>query len=338
MGNQPDDRSLVAQRFAKNKMLESIFVPHVRRRRDELYGSPDIGFARFIHYTSADSALKIITQKRLWLRNASCMADYKEVQHGFEILQRFFSISENEQSFVNAINLFAPGAADEAIKLFNHWWGARTIPLRTFIASVSEHDSSEDLHGRLSMWRAFGGNVARVGLVLNVPGQSDGADALRLYFSPVAYFKNDEAMKIIPEVIKQITANVDLLKTINKDEIRDWIFHMLLMNVTGIKHEGFREEREWRVVHCPLIYPAPIIKSFTEIIGGVPQIVYKIPLDKTVDPVLETLDFAKLFERIIIGPSQFPVAMADAFLEVLSQAGVADAANKIFISGIPVRT
>jgi hypothetical protein len=295
-------------------------------------------FARFVHYTSAEAALKIISQKRLWMRNAICMADYREVQYGFAILQRFFSDKDKAKSLTDAVNVFAPGAADEAIKLFNQWWGSGTIQFGTFVCSTSEHDSDEDLHGRLSMWRALRSSTARVGLVFNVPARSKGAEAMKLIFSPVAYFKNNEEDQLVPEVIKNVIANTDFLKTVERQQIVGWIFSMLLLGVTCVKHEGFREEKEWRVVHCPQLYPAPLITSSTEIVEGIPQAVYKLPLDKTLDPILDDLDFAKLFDRLIIGPSPYPAAMFGAYLEALSKAGVAEAGKKIFISNIPIRT
>src|SRR6266496_2895505 len=140
---------MTSEQIARVKVLETIFVPHARRRRDEVYQSGKLPAARFVHYTTAEAALKIISQKRLWMRNAACMTDYREVQHGFAILQRFFSDQEKEKSFKDALNAVAPGAADEAIKLFNHWWSIGTIQFKTFVASISEHDTTEDLHGRL---------------------------------------------------------------------------------------------------------------------------------------------------------------------------------------------
>ena len=333
-----DDENTAANRIAVKTKLEEIFLPYTRRRRNQISRTPDTRCAKFVHYTSAEAAIKIIAQKCLWLRSTTCMADYREVQHGFEFLQRFFSVKENEQSFNRAVDLFAPGAAAEAIKLFNQHWSAGSIALRTFIASVSEHDSSEDFHGRLSMWRAFGGNTARVGLVFNVPEHSDGGDAMRLAFCPVAYFNNEEAHRLIREVINLFTINADFLKTIDAMEIRNWIFSMLLVNVAAVKHEGFREEREWRIIHSPELYPSELIRASTEIIGGVPQPVYKLPLDKAIDPRLEDMDFAKLFDRLIIGPSPFPFAMVDAFAEALAKIGVVDAMKKICVSGIPIRS
>ena len=47
---------------------------------------------------------------------------------------------------------------------FNNSWS--DIRLNTYITCVSEHQDSEDKHGRLSMWRAFGGGTGtRVGIV-----------------------------------------------------------------------------------------------------------------------------------------------------------------------------
>jgi hypothetical protein len=48
---------------------------------------------------------------------------------------------------------------------------------------------------------------------------------------------------------------------------------MLLAGVTCLKHEGFREEREWRAIYCPRFYPSPLMGSDIEVIGGVPQLV-----------------------------------------------------------------
>lgn len=338
MPSKPNEPAALAEAFARNKMLEGIFVPHARRRRDEIYqlGSPHA--QRFIHYTSAEAAVKIISQKRLWLRNAACMSDFREVQHGFSILHRFFSVPDQTKSFTAAIDQFAPGAADEAIKRFNDWWSKGTIQFNTFIASISEHDAEEDFHGRLSMWRAFGSTSARVGLVFNVPFQSPGAEAMNLIFSPVAYFKDSEADQLVPEVIKNINANTAFLKTVGHQEIVNWLFYTLLLGVTCVKHEGFREEKEWRIVHCPHLYPSRFIAASTEVVGGVPQRVFKLPLDEAVDPILEDLDISNLFERLIIGPSPYPVAMFDAFVDVLTKAGVADAGTKIFISNIPIRS
>ena len=134
--------------------LEGIFNPVARSQREALYKPDSPPWAKFVHYTSAESALKIITSKRLWMRNTTCMADYREVQHGYDILVRYFAHAQRRDSFVQSLEQCAPGSAIEAMKLFDQWLS--DIRLSTYIASVSEHSDQEDQHGRLSMWRAFG--------------------------------------------------------------------------------------------------------------------------------------------------------------------------------------
>jgi hypothetical protein len=45
-----------------------------------------------------------------------------------------------------------------------------------------------------------------------------------------------------------------------------------------------------------------------------------------------------MLDRVIIGPSQFPIAMYDAFVEELDNAGVKDPSSRVVASQIPVRT
>jgi len=106
------------------------------------------------------------------------MSDYLEVQHGLEIIKKFFFDKKKADSFIAALDACSPGVAGEAIEAFNR--RENDIYLSTYIASISEHDEKEDSHGRLSMWRAFGDNSVRVGIVFRVPRFSGGGLALRL--------------------------------------------------------------------------------------------------------------------------------------------------------------
>ena len=85
---------------------------------------------------------------------------------------------------------------------FDRWWS--NIRFNTYITSISEHDDMEDSHGRLSMWRAFGGMTARVALVLKIPWSSGATEALNLVFSPVAYLREQEAQSAMADVIGNV--------------------------------------------------------------------------------------------------------------------------------------
>lgn len=316
-----------------NYKLESIFMPLARMQRDNFFSVPNSP-QRFVHYTSAESALKIIKTKKFWMRNTNCMSDFREVQHGLDILNQFFGVSEKKEQLLNALEKCAPGAAHEAIEKFTQCWG--NIEHSTYITSILEHDVQEDTHGRLSMWRAFGGQPSRVALVLNIPWQSTGAWALNLLFSPVSYLSQQEAFNNIEQVTKNIEENCEFLQHQNFDVITMQVFNLLLESVTCFKHEGFREEREWRAIYCPEIFPSNLMESSIEVVSGVPQVIYKIPLDESHSSELADLEFSKLFDRLIIGPTQYPSSMFDAFYTTLQNAGVEN--PQIKISGIPIRT
>jgi len=315
--------------------LESIFMPHLRRLRDAAYGKSAVaGQARFAHYTSAEAALKIIRSKRVWMRNVTCMTDYREVQHGNTILRKFFN-RENILAFSTALDSSVPGAAREGFALFDQWWN--DIQFSSYIFSVSEHDNTEDSHGRLSMWRAFGGAAARVAMVIRIPWFSQPALALNLTFSPVAYLNEEQVHKELEKVIENIRQNAEFLASVDRSTVVNWVFSFLITGVTCLKHEGFHEEREWRGIYAPKRTPSPLVDHSVEVIGGIPQLVYKLPIDATNQPALQGLDLSSIFDRLIIGPSPYPWSMYEAFREVLTEAKVPSADTRIFVSGIPIR-
>src|SRR5450432_1540461 len=196
--------------FEMANRLGSIFMPHAARQRTAVFGdNPNNPPKRMIHYTSAEAAIKMITSKRFWMRNANSMADYREVQHGIDIYNEFFSVGKNMTAFTTALDECAKGAAGEAIKMFDN--SMTDIRFNTYIASMSQHLDHEDRHGRLSMWRGFGGNSPRVGVVLKIPWYSTGILALGLIFSPVAYLFKESTHAVINEVIAAVRGNCDYL-------------------------------------------------------------------------------------------------------------------------------
>jgi hypothetical protein len=265
------------------------------------------------------------------MRNATCMSDYREVQHGFDMLAKLFSDKPKIDAFIKALDGCSPDTAQEAINLFDQSW--KNIRLNTYIASISEHVSTEDRHGRLSMWRAVGNNTARVALVIRIPRFSEGPKALDLMFSPVAYLKEEEVPEVMDDVIKNIGLNVDFLQSIGRQKVIDAVFVMLRAWVTCLKYEGFGEEREWRAIYTPRPHSSPLMEIETKIIAGVPQIVYKIPLDAAVSDALADLDLSRMFDRLIIGPSPYPWVMYEAFTvtEALRKAGVEEAERRLYV-------
>ena len=79
-----------------------------------------------------------------------------------------------------------------------------------------------------------------------------------------------------------------------------------MTGIVCVKHEGFLEEREWRAIYMSKRAASPLMVSSTEVINGIPQIVYYMPLDKSVSPALEPIDLATMFDRLIVGPTSYP--------------------------------
>jgi hypothetical protein len=323
--------------LARGERLAKIFLPYASKQQLEYFKkTPEQKSAQLVHYTTAEAALNIIRTKRFWMRNTVCMADYREVQHGFSIFKKFFDDDVKRKNFTDALDTCSAGAAVEAIESFNNAW-KNTIQMETYITSLSEHPRSEDVHGRLSMWRAFGAAPARVALVLNIPSDSLASLALGIEFSPVAYPSETAAHDVIDDVTKNVHAECEYLRRLERPILVQMVFRMLLFGVVCLKHEGFHEEREWRAIYQPKIRSSRLMKPSTKVINGVPQIVYEIPMDKTASAELADLDFAKMFDHLIVGPTPYVWPMYEAFVDALTEAGVGDARNRLVPSGIPIR-
>ena len=312
-------------------------MPYFRKERDRAY--PDGAmYAKFVHYTSAENALKIIKSKRLWMRNTRCMADYREVTHGYELVSDFFDSKGNEQNFYTA---FEAGpvrdAAEHGVELFRGW--LRDIHSETYVASISKHDDKEDRYGRLSMWRAFGDGGTRAAIVLKVPAHSGASSILLFSFSPVAYLSREEVHEHISFVIDNIRNCADVLHPISK-MVAGWVYSMLVHAVVCLKHEVFKEEQEWRVIYAPNRLPAPSrhMKRTIKTIGGTPQIIYELPLDEKVSPELAPIDLKNIFDRLIIGPSQYAREIRSAFVVALNENGVSEDESRVTASDISLRT
>jgi hypothetical protein len=77
---------------------------------------------------------------------------------------------------------------------------------------VSEHIDEEGLHGRLSMWRAFGGGEPRVAIVFKVPYKALDVGVLNLFFSPVAYLRKSQVEGEFHRVVGNINADCEFLQ------------------------------------------------------------------------------------------------------------------------------
>ena len=309
--------------------INRIFFPYMEQRTRDVLAAG----GRFAYYTTADTATRLLRGRQVWMRSTTAMNDYMEVDHGFECLRAAYN-NEPGKAFNSALDTCFPGLPDEVRELFNGW--LPQIRYDTYITCVSEHLPAEDRHGRLSMWRAYGGQTG-VAIVLNGGVMFGASDALGAYSSPVAYKTPGEFASDFAAIADRIGAAAGYVRTVDRNTVKNFAFSMLRFAVLCTKHPGFHEEREWRVVATPAMHPSPLVKSEVEVVRGIPQVVLKIDLQNHPDQGLVGLALPELLERIIIGPCEFPLVILRAFHQLLREAGIQDAEQKVIVSDIPLR-
>lgn len=313
---------------AIEEKLGSILFAHSKEKLAEVMARK----SRFVHYTSAQVATSILQNNEVWMRNSTTMNDFGEVEYGLQRLVNFYQ-SPSGKKFKDALNSVFPGATDNFQKQFDSL--QPSLRDHTFLTCFSEHLDEEDEYGRLSMWRAYGG-ANGIALVVRPEVFALKSNALNIYSSPVLYADQNEFDLRFSEIARNIEMEAAFLRQVGEKVFLDLIFHMCRFAVLCTKHPGFKEEREWRVIYS-LNDVATKLRREVQVVRGTPQIIYKLPFKDYPDEGLVGLEIPQLLERIIIGPTEHPLATYYAFVELLKTANVENAAAKVFTSAIPLR-
>ena len=311
--------------FATYRKLEAIFLSATRKVRDATYhvadhdGSAEFPIVRFVHYTSAEAAFQVIEKRRVWMRNACCMKDFAEVEHGLGCISKFITSGKSQKLMAALDKCSKPGFAAECMKRFVQFGDG--IRYHTYITSFSHYKESGEAGVRLSMMEKFKGESKSpsVAMVLNVPAISTGAPGFNAFFSPVLYLNNTEVDQLFDEAIANVEKNGEFIQSCSDSDLFFAILRMFLHVAVAIKRKDFIEEEEWRLIICPTVFPAPHAHRTFKIVSGIPQIVYELPLEFRVSPDFE---LSRLFDRIIIGQNVYQAALKSSFEAVLMDAGV----------------
>jgi hypothetical protein len=263
------------------------------------------------------------------------MNDSSEVRHGLECLANAYNKSDAGKKLTSILDHLSDGLRTEIEDLFNRW--RQRLVFDTYLTCISEHMDKEDAFGRLSMWRAYG-ETTGVALVMNNSPFLTPSDALKAYTSPVSYPDHKEFEGEFGRVVDNIDNEADFVKQQGREVITGYIFRMLTFAAVSTKHPGFAEEKEWRIVYIPRLGKSDYLVKDIQVIQGVPQPIYKIPLKDIPDEVLAGARIPALINRIIIGPTKYPPqAIWEAFRDLLAEAGVENPDDKVIASEIPLR-
>lgn len=318
----------------------SIFMPHAFRETQKVMTDDSIEFA---HYTSAETLLRILDRTnpdnppKIWMRNARVMNDVEEIYHGYDRIEAALQDGGRNDRLKTALESINADATNEALTTFRSHLDNHLA--HTYITCMTAHDELENSVGRLSMWRAYGQNTVGAAIILNKVPFFTPSDVLAAYTSPVAYHTDTELGREIDQIVHNIEANKDWLKSVDPEFIGFYIFNMFSFGVTCLKHPGFREEKEWRIIFNPKMRDKGTIPYITQSVGGTPQKIYTLPMKDiyTDADSLTGISPDSLIKRVIIGPSQFQSTTREAIIEALSQAGVTNAEKRVVLSTIPLR-
>jgi hypothetical protein len=206
----------------------------------------------------------------------------------------------------------------------------------TYILCLSEHDPIKK-DGLLSMWRGYGGNGNGAALVFN------SNFAFRDLSSPIliARIHYDTAQGRISWMNNRINQWCDLLENslIPDDKLylaADRLFNLIKLFALKSKHEGFAEEREWRIIYLPERDTCKEAFKLDYIVGkhGVePKLRFAI---RPIAPD-QTWTFGDILEQIILGPSLSSWLARRGVERMLETVGKPEFKEKISVSLIPLR-
>jgi hypothetical protein len=304
----------------QQQAINSACFAYFSRRREELQPH-----TRIAYYTTADTALRIIQNKTFWLRDPRLMNDFGEVVHGQKCLREVLRSPEVVAVAERATDDLFPGFFADLIRTWEEVTASgRAMP---FVACLSEIHKDDD-RGLLSMWRAYGGNNG-VAMVLSDSLLSLDSNFVRTFHSPVLYGGSEDVKRLVLEIFGNLSTIADEVSAAGNEFLKERLMNALLFAMLSIKHVGFAEEREWRMIHH-LSDESAHIKYRSEVVRGNAEVVCEVNLASH-----SALAPGAMFEKVIVGPCAFPESAGQALSLAFEKAGGGIPA--IVRSDIPLR-
>ena len=306
--------------------LNEIFFSHhnLQHKRVEDDG------VNFVHYTNAETAYKIIKNQEIWLRKIVVMNDYREFEHGKDELIRLIDNSDEGKSLKKILDSISPHIFMNAYSKFKEW--SFFIKDDFYISCFSEYGKAEENFGKLSMWRAYGGQ-AGVAIILKQDFFKNPHEGLE--FSYVAYLGENQLKQQISNLSDSISAKSDGLKNVDSKILENYLLNVFRFTALCNKHKGFEEEKEWRLIATATLLPEGKLTTQEIVtIQGTPQNIVKINLQNA---NFGNLKFKDMIDKIIIGPSQHPFEIYKSIVSALKYIGAEEPEKIVNISDIPLR-
>lgn len=282
------------------------------------------------HYTDRSGLEGIWKTNSLWATHFANLSDSSEIvllkEPLVTALATYFKpqiIKRQRENFNVRRNVEKEGGVEALVGKLAHSFveahyitaitGGKASPLAVpFISSFCSHandQSYEQENGLLSQWRGYGRN-GRYALVFDTR-QLDDLLALewrahfwaKLDIEKVVYFEGSETLeKEFPDLLATTTQL--LSRILYKKSYSDIdIFTPFSRAATLLKHRGFREEREVRIVACPQSARALADRGKrNELLGWPPIKKVRLHNSKKYVALFGSLNATLPIKRIIVGP------------------------------------
>jgi hypothetical protein len=227
------------------------------------------------------------------LHGASLVLKSKEIINALKTQKRI-------DSFTNWFNLFCSDFDSKQV-------------MDTYIFCLSEHVST-DINGLLSMWRGYGCNGNGVAIVFDTAKVSVMHES-PLIIAKVNYASTEGRIEWLNDLILKF-ATILNNTSISDDKLLYLaaleLFERIKIFALFTKHDGFKEEREWRIVYLVNRDRDKKLEPMFNYWIGPNGIQPKLHLK--VNELSADLSLTKLVDRIILGPSiSLPMAKATIF-------------------------
>jgi hypothetical protein len=289
------------------------------------------------HYTTLPVLEKIVINDELWFSHPLLMTDSEEMRWGLEQGERLFLSNENIKSACGSDARYK-----KLIEDFNSRYIQYThmTAATTYVACFCRHDDTNDKDGILSMWRGYGGNGSGVALIFDTQ-HLNARDDTPFVLAPIGYLSQAERTAHITTQIDSL-AQVIRLHNPPDDQVylaSGWFMERLKLFSLFTKHDGFNEEKEWRLAYMG---DRDTEEHFHDMLGYLitergaqPKLKLKIgPHPGFKDP---ELSMEKLAHSVLLGPSLAGRLNQLAIERMLVLANKPKLRMAVRVSGIPYR-
>jgi hypothetical protein len=291
------------------------------------------------HYTSVQTLEQVLKNGEIWLSNPLFMNDTQELRFGIhEGVSRFRMSAPALRD--------ACGGEDRFRSIVEHFEGyagkfMNEDALDVYVFCLSELPAA-NRDGKLSMWRGYGADGNGAAIVFDT-AKVPAVEGSPLRLARVQYEDFDRQRQLLQGYIDQF------IHIVGANEISPAYCYLAAWNLFRrikyfsvlTKHEGFREESEWRLIYAPSLDDAdsPLTHLIDYWIGprGVePKL--KLKLEPLPGVISADMDFPSIVDKIILGPTISNPLSHASVTKMLRRLGRDALVDRLYVSNIPFRS